>query len=280
MKEQIKEFISYGIDVICNLSKESSCFMNLWYIITIVRIISVYCVANDLYSENREAFQCATKQFLCQTGCHDQFMPIKLSRFWTWHTHLMIMSVLLMSWLRDSAMFSLVCRKSSKETLSRKSNISRYVCAFLQSNLLLGLELIFAYILCQLLSKQYHTRESLQDLIQSGELFFTSSVYMCQLEKTYTDNEERLYYDKENTRFRQTPAGLRVKAQLACAQSEPLCSIERSSEKTVVVLGMTLLDCLAIIALSFEVFYQSLRLGKHMNKRKAQRVSQSTKSLS
>ena len=111
-------------------------------------------------------------------------------------------------------------------------------------------------------------------LISSGELFFTPSVYMCQLEKTYTAKEERLYFDKANAEFRQSPAGLRVKAQLACAQSEPLCSIERSSEKTVVVLGMTLLDCLAIIALSFEVIYQSVRLIRQINKSKTQVASQ------
>lgn len=278
MKEQLKEFIIHGIDVICNLSKESTCFMKLWYLITLVRIISIYCIANDLYAENRDAFQCATKQFLCQTGCHDQFMPIKLSRFWTWHTHLMIISVLLMSWLRDSKMFSLVCGRTSIPT--KTSNFSRHVCNLAQSTLLLGLELIFAYIYCQLLSKQYHPRENFLKLIESGELFFTPSVYMCQLEKTYTAQEERWYYDKENTKFRQSPAGLRVKAQLACAQSEPLCSIERSSEKTVVVLGMTLLDCLAIITLSFEVIYQLLRLSKHINKGKRQAVNQPVKARS
>ena len=270
MKEHLKQFVNHGIDVLCNLSKEASCFMNLWYLITAVRIISIYFVGNDLYSDNRDAFQCATKQFLCQTGCHDQFMPIKFSRFWTWHTHILVMSVFLMSWLRDSVILHLV-RGKVPQSLPEKGNLSRNVYALVQSAFLFGLELIFAYIFCELLAKQYHPREKLQNLIQSGELFFTPSVYMCQLEKTFTASEEREYFDKENTRFRQSPAGLRVKAQLACAQSDPLCSIERSSEKTVVVLGMSLLNCLAMTALSFDMIYQSLRLVKQIKILKRQR---------
>ena len=267
MKEGLKQFVNQGIDVLCNLAKQASCFMNLWYIITVMRIVSIYCVGSDLYSDERGSFQCATKQFLCQTGCHDQFMPIKLTRFWTWHTHLLIMSVLLMNWLKDSLICHMVCGKSS-ESLPERRKIPRHIYTFVQSAVLLGLELFFAYIFCQLLAKQFSSREKPENLFQSGELFFTPSVYLCQLEKTFTAKEERQYYDKENTEFRQSPAGLRVKAQLACAQSEPLCSIERSSEKTVVVLGMSLLNCLAILTLSFEVIYQFLKLGKEINEQR------------
>ena len=267
MRECLKQFVNHGIDVLGNISKQASCFMNLWYIITVIRIVSIYSVGNDLYSDERGSFQCATKQFLCRTGCHDQFMPIKLTRFWTWHTHLLIMSVLLMNWLSDSSICQMLCGKST-ESSPQRGNISRRICSFVQSALLLGLELIFAYIFCQLLAKQYSPREKLESLFQSGELFFTPSVYLCQLEKTFTAKEERLYFDKENIKFRESPAGLRVKAQLACAQSEPLCSIERSSEKTIVVLGMSMLNCLAMLTLSFELMYQALKLGKEFSKQR------------
>ena len=79
MRECLKQFVNQGIDVLSNLSKQASCFMNLWYIIIVIRIVSIYSVGNDLYSDERGSFQCATKQFLCRTGCHDQFMPIKLT---------------------------------------------------------------------------------------------------------------------------------------------------------------------------------------------------------
>ena len=29
---------------------------------------------------------CATKQFLCETVCFNQFMPINLNRYWQWQT--------------------------------------------------------------------------------------------------------------------------------------------------------------------------------------------------
>ena len=258
--------------------KNSETLIGIWYALTLFRVLTIYSIGTELYDQRQESFKCATKQFLCQTVCKDQFQPISPIQFWKWHIHTLVIVSILSLWISKSGTVK-QAHESAKEQAPASRIVPRHVSMFVLSILLFVLELIFAYIFCQLLAKQHNPKEKLSKLLESGELFLTPPVYMCQIEQTYSAKDERLYYEKENVRFRQSPAGLRVKAQLSCAQSEPLCAIERSSEKTVLTLGMSVLNSLAIISLSFDILVKSLMVLIRLNRsRRGQPVSAVTSS--
>ena len=241
---------------------QTEVFLGIWYMVSVFRVAVVYNISDDIY-DSEHSFKCATKQFLCRTVCKDQFQPISMIQFCKWHLHTVILVILLGFWLPFT---NKIARKNdSYNKTGQMGNVPKHIFSFGRSLLLFGIELIYAYIFCILLSKQHHSKEKLSKLIESGELFFTPPVYMCQIEKTYSPKEERWYYERENVKFRQSPAGLRVKAQLACDQSEPLCSVEHHSEKTVFVLGMSVLNCLALISLGFNIIFHGLKMLVRIN---------------
>ena len=50
-----------------------------------MRGIMIFTVGTDIYSNDASSFTCKTDQTLCETVCFNQFMPMNLTRFWTWH---------------------------------------------------------------------------------------------------------------------------------------------------------------------------------------------------
>ncbi|CAG5111107.1 Oidioi.mRNA.OKI2018_I69.chr2.g5441.t1.cds [Oikopleura dioica] len=50
-----------------------------------MRGIMIFTVGTDIYSNDASSFTCSTKQPLCNSVCFNQFMPMNLTRFWTWH---------------------------------------------------------------------------------------------------------------------------------------------------------------------------------------------------
>ena len=46
-------------------------------------------------------FRCATEQWLCGTICFNQFMPMNLTRFWTWQMVVLGFCALLFVWFID-----------------------------------------------------------------------------------------------------------------------------------------------------------------------------------
>ena len=115
------------------------------------------------------------------------------------------------------------------------------------------IELGFGFLFLLILAKQHSPSMEFKQLFYTGDLFFSPSVYTCDIEKTFSEKERRMYFKRENVAFRKTPAGLRVKAQLACEQSDALCTIDRSSEKSLITLSISLFMCLGILALFFDI---------------------------
>jgi len=56
-----------------------------WYLTLVMRGIMIFTVGTDIYSNDASSFTCKTDQTLCETVCFNQFMPMNLTRFWTWH---------------------------------------------------------------------------------------------------------------------------------------------------------------------------------------------------
>ncbi len=50
-----------------------------------MRGIMIFTVGTDIYSNDASSFHCSSTQTLCETVCFNQFMPMNLTRFWTWH---------------------------------------------------------------------------------------------------------------------------------------------------------------------------------------------------
>ena len=242
MKSIINGGIVSAAEEISKITAKQSNFMKIWYITVACRIMVIYSVGQEIYSKEESTFECATKQFLCRTICYDQYMPINYTRFWIWHTHFLALVVVLFNWIDVGE--KIACSRANK-TL---------VIATLQSVCLLGIEIIFGMLLLFLLAKQHHPGIRFATLFSQGELFFSPAVYTCEIQKTFSEKERLLYFKRENVIFRKSPAGLRVKAQLACDQSDALCTIDRSTEKTIIVLCIILFLCLGIIALLCEFF--------------------------
>ena len=138
---------------------------------------------------------------------------------------------------------------------TRKTECKGTCISMVQTLILIALEIGFFIMFLLLLAKQHSPSVSFQQLLYNGDLFFSPSVYTCDIQKTFSEEERRMYYDREKVIFRKSPAGLRVKAQLACEQSDALCTIDRSSEKSLTVLCITLFSCLGIVALTFDLVH-------------------------
>ena len=251
MKELIQGGIVSVADEIGKLTTHQSLFVKFWYMSVAFRIMVIYSVGQEIYSKEESSFECATKQFLCQTVCYDQYMPINLTRFWIWQTHFLALVVVLFNWLQVPK--NNYSRENLKISQARKIKRKETCISFMQSFILLGLEIGFLIMFLFLLAKQHSPSISFGQLLYKGDLFFSPSVYTCDIQKSFSEEERRMYYKRENTAFRKTPAGLRVKAQLACEQSDALCTIDRSSEKSLIVLCLTLFTCLGIVALFFDL---------------------------
>ena len=251
MKELIKGGIVSAADEIGKLTSHQSQFVKVWYMSVAFRIMIIYSVGQEIYSKEESSFECATKQFLCQTVCYDQYMPINLIRFWIWQTHFLALVVLLFNWLQVPEKTCLT------ETITphRKRKIERKkICiSFIQSLILIGLEIGFSVMFLFLLAKQHSPSVPFSQLFRKGDLFFSPSVYTCDIEKSFSEEERVMYFTRKNVAFRKTPAGLRVKAQLACEQTDALCTIDRSSEKSLIVLCLSLFTCLGVLSLFFDL---------------------------
>ena len=250
MKELIQGGIVSAADEIGKLTSHQSQFVKVWYMSVAFRIMIIYSVGQEIYSKEESSFECATKQFLCQTVCYDQYMPINLIRFWIWQTHFLALVVLLFNWLQVPE------KKSPKETItSHRTKIERkrIGISFVQSLILIGLEIGFSIMFLFLLAKQHSPSVPFKQLFRKGDLFFSPSVYTCDIQKSFSEEERSMYFTRKNVAFRKTPAGLRVKAQLACEQTDALCTIDRSSEKSLIVLCLSLFTCLGILALFFDL---------------------------
>jgi len=74
------------VDTFGKSLKYATCFGRFWYLTIMFRVMMVYTIGTSLYSNDESTFNCATKQFLCETVCFNQFMPINLNRYWQWQT--------------------------------------------------------------------------------------------------------------------------------------------------------------------------------------------------
>ena len=209
----------------------------------------IYSVGQEIYSKEETSFECATKQFLCRTVCYDQFMPINFTRFWIWNTHFLALIVLLFHWIGSRTSE----KPQDSERVGRKRHQMMILLNLLQSAILLGIEILFGILLLFLLARQHSPSLEFKKLLLSGEIFFSPSVYACDIQKTFSEEERLMYFKRENVQFRKSPPGLRVKAQMACDQSDALCTIDRSSEKTAIVLCIILFSILGIISLLSEL---------------------------
>ena len=253
MKELVHGGMVSVADELGKLTSNQNQFVKVWYMSIAFRIMIIYSVGQEIYSQEESSFECATKQFLCQTVCYDQYMPINLIRFWIWQTHFLALVVVLFNWLqvpRSICSAENLSLKQARRLERRKTFIS-----FTQSLILLIVEIGFLVMFLFLLARQHNPTLPFNQLLYKGDLFFSPSVYTCDIQKTFSEEERRMYFRRENVIFRKSPAGLRVKAQLACEQSDALCTIDRSSEKSLIVLCITLFTCLGIVALIFDLVH-------------------------
>ena len=250
----MKDIVHGGLvsvaDELSKLTSSQSQFTKIWYMSIAFRIMIIYSVGQEIYSKEETSFECATKQFLCQTVCYDQYMPINLIRFWVWQTHFLALVVIFFNWLQHPRE-----KESNIGNSQRRNKLKRNCLAALQSFILLSLEIGFLIMYIFLLARQHSHSVPLKQLLHTGDLFFSPSIYTSDIQKSFSEGERQQYYMRENVQFRKSPAGLRVKAQLACEQSDALCTIDRSSEKSLIVLCLSLFTCLGILTLFFDLIH-------------------------
>ena len=85
--------------------------------------------------------------------------------------------------------------------------------------------------LLNLLTHQHNHKSTFNELMTSGDIFFTPPAYVCDIQKTFSAEHEAAYKAKENIPFRKTLDGLVVKSQLSCDQADALCTVNKFFEK-------------------------------------------------
>ena len=70
-------------------------------------------------------------------------------------------------------------------------------------------------------------------LIVSGDIFYTPPAYVCNLEPPKEDYliQNRQDHNTDEYSFKDTLAGLTVKALQSCDQTDALCTVVRYTEK-------------------------------------------------
>ena len=69
------------------------------------------------------------------------------------------------------------------------------------------------------------------NLVASGDIIYTPPIYICNIEKSFSPADYRLYKDDSNDYFKNTLAGLRIKAEIACEQTDSVCTVTKFTEK-------------------------------------------------
>ena len=69
------------------------------------------------------------------------------------------------------------------------------------------------------------------NLVVSGDIIYTPPIYICNIEKSFSPAEYRLYKDDTQDYFKNTLAGLRIKAEIACEQTDSVCTVTKFTEK-------------------------------------------------
>ena len=85
--------------------------------------------------------------------------------------------------------------------------------------------------LCSTFTLSTFNKTSMTNLIASGDIIYTPPIYICNIEKSFTPAEYRLYKDDSNDYFKNTLAGLRIKAEIACEQTDSVCTVTKFTEK-------------------------------------------------
>lgn len=254
----------------------SSNFAKLWHISIAFRIMITILIGSALYANHETTFKCATTQHLCNDVCFNQFMPINHTRYWQIQAVFLGLVAFGFAWViehdsRETGKFSdsgidqydnrtlwpegtgwgrLYKSKVMKGNLvpiSKRVHICHYVhllmLAIVDGAFLMGF--IF------LLKQQHDPGRSLMQLVLDGDISFTPPIYVCNISRTFTPEQETRY--RIDKKFRSTLAGLRIKAETACDQTDSVCTISKYSEKTFITRAMVTANMLGCIVLVLEM---------------------------
>lgn len=120
---------------------------------------------------------------------------------------------------------------------------------FIHLLLLVAVDLIFLLVISFLLKQQHDPQRPMSELLISGDIVFTPPIYICNIDKTFSpvhkgkllptyELRSKTMFEWQNTdlydtdaAFRKTLAGLRVKAEMSCDQTDSACTVSKYFEK-------------------------------------------------
>jgi len=91
------------------------------------------------------------------------------------------------------------------------------------------------------------------NLVATGDIIYTPPIYICNIEKTFTDAEYRMYKEDTQDYFKNTLAGLRIKAEIACEQTDSVCTVTKFTEKTCILVAMLSSNIIGVLILVIEI---------------------------
>ncbi|CBY31028.1 unnamed protein product [Oikopleura dioica] len=285
-----------------------------WYLTLVMRGIMIFTVGTDIYSNDASSFHCSSTQTLCETVCFNQFMPMNLTRFWTWHMVALGISAVafvtavnapskdleLMRSLeakynnneknepptyeqiklqklksKYSDLNNIAERYKGRKTIVTTPNTKIHRAIFQLT--LLGFELVFFVLFLHLLKHQYHYKTTWWTLLSTGKLFQTPASFSCVIDQT------SLFNETENDNLKEMdstdPRYYFWKAQNACSQAESICNVARFTEKTYITYFMLASNALAIVFLILNGIYILGQTSVIGIKRGSSWINQKTQSL-
>jgi len=267
----------------------SSIFGRAWYLTLGLRSIMLFTIGTGIYNNDDSSFKCATDQWMCGTICFNQFMPMNLTRFWTWQMVVLGFCAVLFVWFIDGPSKDLKIKsdlekrckaedgflapheKSKLEKLQKKyknhsgwqiyrgrkeimmsQNIKMYNIAHRIA--LFTVEVVFLLIFMYLLKRQYNPKTSFHELALSLKLWQTPPTYICELTPLTSIEVSGLDNGSPFSPFQ--------RGSHACDQSDPLCTVSRFTEKTYITVFMFTVSCGAIICLLLDLLRIIFKSGR------------------
>ena len=220
------------------------------------------------YMNHQKQFQCPTRQANCQNICIDQHMPFHHVYFWSIELLWNMMIIFVMRYhLRKNVNPPSLHRMERFRYIEVNNTVPESIRASMRDNnknklekIYLGLinltlikEIIFLLLTAGLFKSLHHVHLKWSE-VSVLDLYSMPGAYVCVIDQNSRPNSPQ-----GGRELTMSIEGLKRRLSKACSQTDVMCPIYNSAEKTLIIRLMTILNLNAVILLSIECVIKGTR---------------------